>query len=332
MNAPISPDFLKAPAQQKNRLREIPYNYTSFSDKEITNRFLGQEMWSIICDLRQERKTGRSASMLFEVLGDLWVVSRNPYLQDDLLENRKRLKQLVDAMRHRVQTIEDRSFGNMKVAQLTKAANAAITKFLNDFQETKKLRKKIVSKIKKFTKKHNIQFDGLARVSHVTDATDWRVELPFVVIHPDKESEVSPIVKACIDLELTIIPRGGGTGYTGGVVPLTPLSAVINTEKLDMHGPVKYKNLPGVEHPVPTIYCEAGVVTRRAMDTASSAGLEFATDPTSADASCIGGNVAMNAGGKKAVLWGTALDNLASWRMVDPNGDWKEIERLDHNL
>ena len=40
----------------------------------------------------------------------------------------------------------------------------------------------------------------------------------------------------------------------------------------------------------------------------------------------------MNAGGKKAVLWGTALDNLASWKMVDPNGDWMEIERLDHNL
>ena len=33
----------------------------------------------------------------------------------------------------------------------------------------------------------------------------------------------------------------------------------------------------------------------------------------------------MNAGGKKAVLWGTALDNLASWRMVDPNGDWLEV-------
>ena len=40
----------------------------------------------------------------------------------------------------------------------------------------------------------------------------------------------------------------------------------------------------------------------------------------------------MNAGGKKAVLWGTALDNLASWKMVDPNGDWVEIERLEHNL
>ena len=121
MNAPLSTDLLKAQAHNDNRVREIPYNYTSFSDKEITIRFLGEEIWNIINGMRQERKTGRSARMLFEVLGDLWVVSRNPYLHDDLLENPKRLKQLVEAMRHRIQTIEDRSFGNMKVAQLTKA-------------------------------------------------------------------------------------------------------------------------------------------------------------------------------------------------------------------
>ena len=58
----------------------------------------------------------------------------------------------------------------------------------------------------------------------------------------------------------------------------------------------------------------------------------FAVDPTSADASCIGGNVAMNAGGKKAVLWGTAIDNLVWWRMVTPQGEWLEVERLEHNL
>jgi len=56
------------------------------------------------------------------------------------------------------------------------------------------------------------------------------------------------------------------------------------------------------------------------MEMATNNGLEFACDPTSADACCIGGNIAMNAGGKKAVLWGTALDNLASWKMVDPDG------------
>jgi FAD/FMN-containing dehydrogenase len=53
------------------------------------------------------------------------------------------------------------------------------------------------------------------------------------------------------------------------------------------------------------------------MEAAEAPGSCSPVDPTSADASCIGGNVAMNAGGKKAVLWGTALDNLASWRMVD---------------
>ena len=249
-----------------------------------------------------------------------------------LLENKKRLNMLLKAMRHRVQSIEDRSFGNMKAAQLTKAARTAIDEFELEFQQVKKLRKKVYSRLKKYTKKHNIQFDGLARVSHVTDATDWRVELPFVVVNPDTELEVSSIVKACIKLGLTIIPRGGGTGYTGGAIPLVSQSVVINTEKLDSVSQVEYRNLPGVTQTVPTIHCGAGLVTRRAMEVASNAGLEFATDPTSADASCIGGNVAMNAGGKKAVLWGTALDNLASWKMVDPNGDWVEIERLAHNL
>jgi len=58
----------------------------------------------------------------------------------------------------------------------------------------------------------------------------------------------------------------------------------------------------------------------------------FAVDPTSAEASCVGGNVAMNAGGKKAVLWGTALDNLVSWRMVTPDAKWLEVARIGHNL
>jgi FAD/FMN-containing dehydrogenase len=68
------------------------------------------------------------------------------------------------------------------------------------------------------------------------------------------------------------------------------------------------------------------------MEAAEAEGLVFAVDPTSADASCIGGNIAMNAGGKKAVLWGTAIDNLASWRMVTPDAEWLEVDRIAHNL
>ena len=69
------------------RIREIPYNYTSFSDREIVIRFLGDEMWQVLNKLRGERVTGRSARMLFEILGDMWVVNRNPFIQDDLLDN-----------------------------------------------------------------------------------------------------------------------------------------------------------------------------------------------------------------------------------------------------
>jgi FAD/FMN-containing dehydrogenase/Fe-S oxidoreductase len=315
------------------RLREIPYNYTSFSDREIVIRLLGAASWDMLNELRRQRRTGRSAKMLYEVLGDMWVVSRNPYIEDDLLANRRRRAALIADMRNRLAAIETRrSNRDDQVGELLTAAHAAVAAFDAQFDATLKLRRKIRQRLAGVTRRDNVQFDGLARVSHVTDATDWRVEYPFVVIHPDSEEEVAPIVAACIDLELTIIPRGGGTGYTGGAIPLTKLSAVINTEKLDALAAIEHVAIPGGAGKVATLRCGAGVVTRRAMEAAESAGLVFACDPTSADASCIGGNVAMNAGGKKAVLWGTALDNLMSWKMVTPDAGWMLVERIDHNL
>ncbi|MBK7135711.1 MAG: DUF3683 domain-containing protein [Rhodocyclales bacterium] len=314
------------------RLREIPYNYTSFSDREIVIRLLGDEAWRVLDKLRAERVTGRSARMLYEVLGDIWVVQRNPYLEDDLLDNPSRREALIGALRHRLAEIEKRRQGNESVAQLLAAAHVAVERFAAAFAATAALRAKVLRALSRHTRRDNICFDGLARVSHVTDATDWRVEYPFVVLCPDTEDEIPGLVKDCIALNLTIIPRGGGTGYTGGAVPLTPNSVVINTEKLDRLAVPQELTLPDVDRPCATIQCGAGVVTRRVMEAAEEAGLVFAVDPTSADASCIGGNIAMNAGGKKAVLWGTALDNLASWKMVGPDGNWLEVERLGHNL
>jgi FAD/FMN-containing dehydrogenase/Fe-S oxidoreductase len=340
MNAPNKALKLSDPNATPVRLREIPYNYTSFSDREIVIRLLGASAWDTLNTLRTSRQTGRSARMLYEVLGDIWVVQRNPYLQDDLLDNPKRRQNLINALNHRLTEIDKRRADsedddaerNQSVQTLVLAAREAVIKFANEFRETANLRKRTTKLLARHTAKDNIKFDGLSRVSHVTDATDWRVEYPFVVLTPDTEDEMAGLVKSCIELELTIIPRGGGTGYTGGAIPLTPRSAVINTEKLEALGEVEMTVLPGLTEPYATIYSGAGVVTKRVADAAEKAGFVFAVDPTSADASCIGGNVAMNAGGKKAVLWGTALDNLASWRMVDPNGDWLEVTRLEHNL
>ncbi|SUA21208.1 putative oxidoreductase [Neisseria gonorrhoeae] len=176
-----------------------------------------------------------------------------------------------------------------------------------------------MERLSKITKPHNIMFDGLARVTHVTDATDWRVEYPFVVVNPDTEAEVAPLVRALIELDLVIIPRGGGTGYTGGAVPLDANSAVINTEKLDKHRSVEYVELAGLYGRHPIIRCGAGVVTRRVEETAHQAGLVFAVDPTSADASCVGGNVAMNAGGKKPYC------GVLPWT-TSPTGTWLTLK------
>ncbi|TYC58509.1 DUF3683 domain-containing protein [Zoogloea oleivorans] len=325
------------------RLREIPYNYTSFSDREIVIRLLGPDAWETLDALRSERVTGRSARMLYEVLGDVWVVQRNPYLQDDLLGNRDRRGALIEALRHRLREVEKRredageagaedAERSAKVARLVSAAHGAVDRFEKFFENTYDLRKRVQRELVRHTRKDNICFDGHARVSHVTDATDWRVEYPFVVLYPDTEEEMAPLVKSCIELGMTIIPRGGGTGYTGGAVPLDANSVVINTEKLISMGPVEEIVLPGHSQPYATIRTGAGVVTERVSEAASLAGRVFAVDPTSASASCIGGNIAMNAGGKKAVLWGTALDNLAWWKMVTPDGDWLEVERLNHNF
>ncbi|HEX6020269.1 MAG TPA: DUF3683 domain-containing protein, partial [Burkholderiaceae bacterium] len=284
------------------------------------------------------RRTGRSARMLYEVLGDIWVVQRNPYLEEDLLDSPKRRRALIDALSHRLAEVEKRRTpaddpeSDAAVGELLALAQQAVRSFAGHFSAVWDLRQRARRVLARCTGRHNIKFDPLSRVSHVTDATDWRVEYPFVVLTPGSESEVAALVGGCIELGLTIVPRGGGTGYTGGAIPLTWKSAVLNTEKLEGMGRVELTTLPGVEAPVPTLRTEAGVVTQRVADAAEAAGYVFAVDPTSAEASCIGGNVAMNAGGKKAVLWGTALDNLASWRMVTPQGRWLEVERLGHNL
>ena len=322
------------PAAAAPRLREIPYNYTSFSDREIVIRLLGARMWQLLDELRGERRTGRSARMLFEVLGDIWVVERNPYLQDDLLDNPKRRERW--STRCGTACARSRSGGRQCASAATPMPSAtrrsascsppprgrrcASPASFRDDRGAAQAHACACSRA--HTRKDNIAFDGFARVSHVTDATDWRVEYPFVVLYPDTEDEVPALVGAASSSDSRSSRAAAAPDTPAARFRSTPPSAVINTEKLERLSAVERMRLPGHD----------GARRRRSMrrgrrhqardGSRRERGLVFAVDPTSADASCIGGNVAMNAGGKKAVLWGTALDNLVSWRMVtpEPNG------------
>lgn len=318
------------------RIREIPYNYTSFSDREIVLRLLGAEAAGLLDELRGERRTGRSARMLFEVLGDIWVATRNPYVQEDLLKNASRRKLLIEALEHRLHEMDKRREPDMverdeKVQRLMAAAYKAVRKFETSFERIKTLRARFTKALKACTAEDNIRFDPFMRAAHVTDATDLRLEYPFVVLTPDSEREIPSLVRTCIELGLVIIPRGGGTGYTGGAVPLSEMSAVINTEKLDSISRSHLVHLPECAlGQMPVIDTGSGAVTRRVTEAAARDGYVFSVDPASADSSTVGGNIAENSGGKKAVLWGTAVDNIASYRMVTADGNWMEVERLEH--
>src|SRR3990167_3765439 len=112
LTAPVTPSLTGNDDTAPPRLREIPYNYTSFSDREIVLRLLGSRAWELAEQLRGQRNTGRSARMLYEVLGDIWVVQRNPYLEDDLLANPKRRNALVEALYHRLREVDRRRGGN----------------------------------------------------------------------------------------------------------------------------------------------------------------------------------------------------------------------------
>src|SRR6187455_3702901 len=148
MNAPTTFNELMAEAaDDAPRLREIPYNYTSFSDREIVIRVFGSRAWEVLNRLREERRTGRSARMLYEVLGDIWVLQLNPYLQDDLLDNPKRRRLLVEALNHRLAEVGKRRTPDTDperdglVGELLQAAGRAVQAFDASFREMADLRR-----------------------------------------------------------------------------------------------------------------------------------------------------------------------------------------------
>jgi len=311
-----------------NNIREIPYNYTSYSDREIVLRFLGAQAWDDLNALRARRRTGRSARMLFEILGDIWVATRNPYLRNDMLHDRRRLQTMRRLHEERLGRIDAAATDNDRAKRVTAEARAMLDKFYGWFTEEPGRRKRARHAFARHTHRNNVHFDAFTLTHHATDATDWRQESPFCVLTPDAPEEIPGLIRAAKELGLTVIPRGGGTGLCGGSVPLSANSVMINVEKLDHIGAVEARRIG--RRRIATITAQAGAVTGRVME--ASKPHVFATDPTSLWACTIGGNVATNAGGRHAVIWGTCLDNLLSWKMATPDGNWLTMERQGHNM
>jgi len=314
--------------KKDTKFREIPYNYTSFSDREIILKYFDEEIWQVLNILREERVTGRSAKLLFEVIGDYFIIDRNPYIFNDYLEKPGKLRKLKRSHRVRLSKIREGAQNNPLVMKLLGRCYDLEKRFFDSFEEEKKRNRTIFNALRKVTSGANIQSSAFHKVSHATDASDWRAEYPSAVVYPDSIGELPGIIEAARETGLKIIPRGGGTGLTGGAVPVVKETLVVNTEKLNRIGEIR-QELVNWEQ-VPVIDVECGAVTEEVIEHCRHRGYIFATDPTSAWASTIGGNIAENAGGKKCVIWGTAIDNILSYRIVDARGHVIEVSRRNH--
>ncbi len=308
--------------------RKIPYNYTSANDDQVIRHLFGSDIQDAIASLDNQKNTGRSSRLLHRFMGDLFIIQRNPFLFQELLEYPVQRKHLFSECENDLDIIE-KAARHPAVFQVLSACRNALKALRRKILSHFTFQQKILGSLAPVIGKDNIYFDPFTIMAHATDATDWRRFLPIAVLRPDNESQVPQLVTRIRDLGLHIIPRGAGTGLTGGATPLTAHCVMVNTEKLNRISEIVPVRTPGMQTNY-SIHLEAGVITQDAKDAAAKNNLIFATDPTSAWACTIGGNLSENAGGKTAVLFGTALDNVLSYNIVMADGHLYTVTRKHH--
>ncbi len=144
------------------------------------------------------------------------------------------------------------------------------------------------------------------------DETEILQFLPEVVIKPKTAEEISAIMKICNQDLIPVTPRGAGTGLSGGALPQFG-GVVLSTERMNTIINIDERNLQ--------VTTEPGVITEVLMNAVKEKGLFYPPDPSSRGSCFIGGNVAENSGGPKAVKYGVVKDYVLNLEVVLPNGE-----------
>jgi glycolate oxidase len=160
--------------------------------------------------------------------------------------------------------------------------------------------------------KENIYSDKAHLIAYSYDATRERFE-PDAVIFPRSEQDVSEILKYCNEHKIVIVPRGAGSGFTGGALPASA-GIVLGFEKhMNKILEIDMQNMVAIVQP--------GVINMDLQRAVEEVGLFYPPDPASQEYSTIGGNVNENAGGMRAAKYGITKDYVMAIRAVLPNGD-----------
>lgn len=158
----------------------------------------------------------------------------------------------------------------------------------------------------------NAYFDDIYRRAYSYDATKKHY-LPDGVLFPRNEEDISQILKFCNENNIIIIPRGAGSGFTGGALAVNG-GLILSFEKhMNKILEIDLENLVAVVQP--------GVINIHLQREAAKHGLFYPPDPASMEYSSLGGNVSENAGGMRAAKYGITKDYVMALRAVLPNGE-----------
>ena len=144
------------------------------------------------------------------------------------------------------------------------------------------------------------------------DETENLLYLPEVVLRPRTAEEISAIFKICNEYKIPVTPRGAGTGLSGGALPQFG-GVLISLERMNAVIDIDEKNLQ--------VTTEPGVITEVLQNAVKEKGLFYPPDPSSKGSCFIGGNIAENSGGPKAVKYGVVKDYVLNLQVVLPNGE-----------
>jgi glycolate oxidase len=152
--------------------------------------------------------------------------------------------------------------------------------------------------------------DSLNRYAH--DETENLHYLPEVVLKPRTAEEISSIMKICNRYRIPVTPRGAGTGLSGGALPQLG-GVLISMERMNA--------IIGIDERNSQVTTEPGVITEVLQNAVKEKGLFYPPDPSSRGSCFIGGNVAENSGGPKAVKYGVVRDYVLNLQLVLPTGE-----------
>ncbi len=172
--------------------------------------------------------------------------------------------------------------------------------------------KKHFNHFKDIVGKENIYEDKAHLIAYSYDATREHFE-PDAVIFPRSEDDVSQILKYCNENQIVIVPRGAGSGFTGGAIPSEGGVVLAFERHMNKILEIDMDNMVAVVQP--------GVINMDLQKAVEELGLFYPPDPASQDYSTIGGNVNENAGGMRAAKYGITKDYVMAIRAVLPNGD-----------